>query len=101
MLHSMGKLVRDRIPDIMREQGKVPSVRVIGGEELRKALKNKLVEESLELKEAIDVTSELVDVLEVADAIIEEYGIDREALMELKLKKMESNGAFKKGLYLV
>ena len=44
-----GKLVRDRIPEIIRSTGRTPEVRVLDGEELREALLSKLEEETCEL----------------------------------------------------
>ena len=71
----MSKLVRDRIPDVIRESGREPEVTHVKGEMLRQALKDKLVEEALELKDAENIEEELADVLEVVDAIIDNYGI--------------------------
>lgn len=96
----MGKLVRDRIPVIIRNSGKEADIYRISGEELRKALKEKLVEESLELKETDDIAGELVDVMEVIDAIIESYNIDRDSLELLKLEKYKERGGFKEGFML-
>lgn len=96
----MGKLVRDRIPEIMRREGKTPQVEEIRGEHLRAALKDKLVEESLELRDATDVREELADVIEVAEAIIEAYGIDKIELQAMRRKKREERGGFDKGYYL-
>jgi ABC-type phosphate transport system permease subunit len=72
----VSKLVRDRIPEIMRREGKTPAAEEIAGERLKCALKDKLVEEALELHTADDIREELVDVLEVIDAIVDAYGLD-------------------------
>jgi len=100
----VSKLVRDRIPEIMRREGKTPDVGRVTGERLREALKDKLVEEALELRAAAsaaaDVRAELVDVLEVADAIVDAYGLDRAEIEELKKKKHAERGGFKEGYYL-
>ncbi len=96
----MAKLVRDKVPDIIRLGGREPGVRRIAGEELKKALKEKLIEEANELKEAGDIYEELADVLEVVDAIVENYGLDRENLREHKKKKRDRAGGFKEGYFL-
>ncbi len=96
----MMKLVRDRVPDIIRHSGREPEVRRISGEELKKALKEKLVEEALELKEAGDTYEELADVLEVVDAIVERFGIDRKRLDDVKKKKLGRAGGFTEGFML-
>jgi predicted house-cleaning noncanonical NTP pyrophosphatase (MazG superfamily) len=94
------KLVRDRIPEIMRREGKTPDVGRVSGEQLRAALKDKLVEEALELQASADAQAELVDVLEVVDAIVEAYGFDRAEIEELKKKKCAERGGFKEGYFL-
>ncbi len=96
----MAKLVRDKIPGIIRRSGREPVVRRISGEDLKTALKEKLIEEAIELKGPGDVYEELADVLEVVDAIIERYEIDRQKLDEVKKKKQERAGGFTEGLVL-
>ncbi len=97
----MGKLVRDRIPEIIRQQGRDPVVEYISGERLRQALKDKLVEEASELREAEDIVEELADVQEVLDALIEAYGLDRGALELARADKKAKRGGFSEGLYLI
>ena len=62
-----GKLVRDRIPEIIRASGADPVVRTLTGEELIAALFDKLAEEASELREAgpLDAAEEMADVMEV------------------------------------
>ncbi len=95
------KLVRDKVPDIIRHSGREPDVRRISGEELKDALKEKLIEEARELKESGDVYEELADVLEVVDAIIESHGIDRQKLLDEKGEKLRRAGGFKEGFLLL
>lgn len=96
----MPKLVRDRIPEIIKNSGKTPEIKRVSGQELKDALKDKLMEEAAELKQTGDVASELIDVLEVVDAIIETYGIDRDTLKEMKDRKRAERGGFREGYYL-
>jgi predicted house-cleaning noncanonical NTP pyrophosphatase (MazG superfamily) len=96
----MGKLVRDGIPGIIRQSGREPGARKISGEELKAALKDKLVEEACELRDSDDVYGELVDVLEVVDAIVEEFGLDRAKLEVAKKEKLGRAGGFREGYYL-
>jgi predicted house-cleaning noncanonical NTP pyrophosphatase (MazG superfamily) len=97
----MAKLVRDKVPDIIRRDGREPSVKRVRGDELKGALKEKLVEEALELRGSDDVYEELADVLEVVDAIIARYGVDREKLDDVKKKKLDRAGGFEEGLVLI
>lgn len=96
----MSKLVRDGIPDVIRQSGREPIVSRLSDEELRLALKEKLVEEACELKESDDIYQELADVLEVVDAMIEQYGIDRQKLEKMKNEKHRRVGGFREGYYL-
>ena len=96
----MGKLVRDMVPEIMRQQGKVPVIEQISGERLRRALKDKLVEEAEELRLADDISEELADVQEVIEALIEAYGLDRETIEVVKINKRLLRGDFSKGQFL-
>jgi predicted house-cleaning noncanonical NTP pyrophosphatase (MazG superfamily) len=93
------KLVRDRIPDIIREKGKTPYVHTAVGSELERALWEKLDEEVAEFQESKD-PSEIADVLEVVYAISAFYGIDVHAVEELRKKKKEERGGFEKGIIL-
>ena len=47
------KLVRDKIPQIIREVGKQPFTRKIQGDELRQAIAAKIIEEAYELFKAL------------------------------------------------
>jgi predicted house-cleaning noncanonical NTP pyrophosphatase (MazG superfamily) len=96
----MGKLVRDRIPEIMRQQGQAPVTETISGERLRRALKDKLVEEAEELRHEDDITEELADVLEVIEALIEAYGLDKGAIETVKAEKKLKRGDFSEGQFL-
>jgi predicted house-cleaning noncanonical NTP pyrophosphatase (MazG superfamily) len=96
----MSKLVRDGIPEVIRKSGREPMVSRISGEELKLALKEKLVEEASELKAADDIYEELADVLEVVDAIIILYNIDRQKLENVKNEKNLRVGGFHEGYYL-
>jgi predicted house-cleaning noncanonical NTP pyrophosphatase (MazG superfamily) len=54
------KLVRDKIPDIIRENGGNPRVRVAGPDELEVLLREKIVEEAKEFLFSGD-TEELIE----------------------------------------
>jgi len=97
----VGKLVRDKIPEIMRSEGRNPEVEQISGERLRIALKDKLVEEANELLYAEDITEELADVLEVAEALMIEYRLDPGRVDAVRADKRASRGGFASGRYLI
>jgi predicted house-cleaning noncanonical NTP pyrophosphatase (MazG superfamily) len=97
----MSKLVRDGIPGIIRQDGREPEVRRIAGDQLKAALREKLVEEALELRDSDNLYEELADVLEVVDAIVEAYGLDRGKLEVAKKEKHSRAGGFSEGYYLL
>ena len=87
------KLVRDKIPDIIRRKGELPLVRVAGDDEYWQKLKEKLEEEVAEFLEA-ENEEEMADIIEVLRAICIHRGIDLKRLEEIRRKKAEERGAF-------
>jgi predicted house-cleaning noncanonical NTP pyrophosphatase (MazG superfamily) len=93
------KLVRDKIPEIMREQGKEPVVKPLTGKALKIALREKLVEEVEEFLEG-HKTEELADIIEVAFSIANLKGVSDEELLAVVNEKRESAGRFIEGYRL-
>ncbi|WP_331740607.1 nucleoside triphosphate pyrophosphohydrolase (plasmid) [Streptomyces sp. NBC_00015] len=91
-----GKLVRDRIPQIIREGGAEPVTYVAGPEEYRNRLRDKLGEEVTEFLEADDVRApeELADVLEVVHALAAVLGVDVGQLEKIRESKASERGGF-------
>ncbi|MEU8943395.1 nucleoside triphosphate pyrophosphohydrolase [Streptomyces goshikiensis] len=91
-----GKLVRDRIPQIIRADGAEPEVYVADPAEYRQRLRVKLVEEVSEYMEAdeTDAPEELADVLEVAFALAADLGVDPTQLEKIRAAKAEQRGGF-------
>ena len=92
-----GKLVRDKIPEFMKEQGMSPQTRVLEIGEFQEALKEKLLEEALEVKEATSLealTEELADCLEVLEALARSHGILLSQVHAFRQKKLQSKGGF-------
>ena len=95
---SMRKLVRDKIPDILTRLGKKFRVyNVSDKSELIKYLLDKLDEEVMEFKKALNI-EELVDILEVIDAIVSIMGWNWDDIRDIKEKKLKERGGFSKGL---
>jgi predicted house-cleaning noncanonical NTP pyrophosphatase (MazG superfamily) len=65
-------LVRDRIPEIIRQNGIECEIAVLSEAEYRQALRQKLMEESVEAAEAEgeNLVAELADLYEVIDALM-------------------------------
>lgn len=93
------KLVRDKIPEIIEQDGKKCTVHVLDDEEYIKALDAKLDEELAEYHKAQNV-EELADLLEVLYAAAEARGIAKDELEAVMVKKAENRGQFKEKLFL-
>ncbi|MBR9701670.1 nucleoside triphosphate pyrophosphohydrolase [Candidatus Pacearchaeota archaeon] len=93
------KLVRDRIPEIIRAKGKTPLTHIADEEEYWMKLKEKLREEVGEFLNEDD-KEELADILEVIDAICEFKGFDKDKLESIRKRKSEERGGFKDKIIL-
>ncbi len=103
-IEKRSKLVRDKIPDIIRaNDGNDPHVTVLNNNEYKKALLEKLIEESTE---AADTTTnnhlaeELADIYELLDTIHETFNITKEDTRKTQAIKKEKRGGFRKKYYL-
>ena len=88
------KLVRDRIPEIIKADGKNPITRILPKDEYLQELDTKLNEEVAEYQ-ADKSIEEMADVLEVLFAICEARGYSIEQLMKVKQDKQNKRGGFK------
>jgi predicted house-cleaning noncanonical NTP pyrophosphatase (MazG superfamily) len=90
------KLVRDRIPEIIRQDGRQCGVEVLPEDEYIQALKDKLVEEAQEAAAAgsDDLVKELADLYEVVDALIGACGIDLQVVLAKQEERRQSRGGF-------
>ena len=96
-MHS--KLVSDKIPEIIRSKGEIPNIRVADDQEYWQKLKEKLQEEVDEFfKDSNE--EELIDILEVINAISEFKKFDKEKLELLRKNKAEEKGTFKERIIL-
>ncbi len=97
------KLVRDKIPDIIRKNGEKPITRILDDDEYKEELRHKVVEEAMELRNAKnrdETLKELADVSEAIIALTKTYGFfpaDLEA--EMHTRRLE-RGGFEGRIYL-
>lgn len=96
------KLVRDRIPDIIKKAGRAPIVKKLSGERLTEALYEKLIEEHEEFineKTPSKKIEELADIIEVAIAIAEHFDIKDTELFKIVIQKRNDRGGFSEGFF--
>lgn len=93
------KLVRDKIPDIIRADGKRLKSRVLDDAEHLEALIKKLEEEVAELAEARN-TEELADVYEVLMALAGALKIEPGELEKVRRDKAAERGGFQQKIFL-
>ena len=96
------KLVRDKIPLIIEENGDAFETEILGQKEYEEKLNEKLKEELVEFYSATpeEVVGEIADVLEVLFAIAEMKGITNEEIEYERLRKKEERGGFKERILL-
>lgn len=89
-----GKLVRDKIPQIIRSKGEEPIIGTADTEEYCIRLRDKLREEVEEYLASDNDREELADILEVLYALAEQAGTDQHELEKLRAAKAEKRGGF-------
>ncbi len=98
------KLVRDRIPEIIEKDGSKAEIRILNEEEYKEELIKKIIEEAKEALEARgdkkEFIKEIGDILEIIDALIQIFELDRNEIEKIKKERKESQGGFDKRLFL-
>ena len=93
------KLIRDKIPEIIKQNGSIPITHIADDQEHWRKLKEKLKEEVDEFLKT-STEEELADILEVIYAICDFKKINRQKLELLRKKKAKKRGSFKKKIIL-
>ena len=93
------KLVRDKIPDIIHDQGKGVCFRVLNETELKEYLEKKLDEEVAEFHKSKSA-EELADILEVVAALCNVYAT-YEQVKVMQIDKFLERGGFKRKICLM
>jgi predicted house-cleaning noncanonical NTP pyrophosphatase (MazG superfamily) len=102
-MQEFNKLVRDGIPAKIERAGERALTVSVSGESLLRLLRQKLVEESLEVfgtSNRQELIEELADVREVVDALMSAAQLDSDEVEAAQLKKREARGGFDRGIVL-
>lgn len=97
------KLIRDRIPQIIAQNGGRAKISTLSPPQFRASLKEKLLEEAIELGQAKtrkEILNELADIAELLLALTTEFKIPKKELEATRQKKKKERGGFEKKLYL-
>ena len=93
------KLVRDKIPEIIKTDGAKPVTRILNDKEYLDALIEKLKEEIAEFIEDFSA-EELADIQEVIYALGDAIGKTHRELEIIRTSKADKNGIFRDRIYL-
>lgn len=94
------KLVRDKIPEIIKKSGRTCEYKILGESEVKDALKEKLIEKA-EIFSKRPSEDELSDIYELLGAIIETFEYEPLHIDYLKLQNKESKGSYSKKIFLI
>lgn len=100
------KLIRDRIPEIIRADGREPDVRQVSEDEVRPFVGLKIIEEAFEVFEAFNdgdpakLALELADVLEVMERMMRVHGLNWDDVKALQRERAEARGKFEQNFLL-
>jgi predicted house-cleaning noncanonical NTP pyrophosphatase (MazG superfamily) len=102
--HEFNKLVRDQVPDLIRERGERVTTARLNEEAVIRALRQKLVEEAYEVLDAKDLESvlaELADIREVVDSLIQHLKASDRDVVDQQVEKRTKLGGFEEGVVLL
>lgn len=98
------KLVRDRIPEIIQNNGQSCSARPLKEKEFVEELKKKADEELneyLNSQSDQEAVEELADLLEIVYTLADQHGYSVEDLEEVRRKKERDRGGFQDKIFLI
>lgn len=93
------KLVRDRIPEIIKSDGKICDWETLSDADYLHLLEEKLNEELAEYQQSKSL-EELADLLEVMQAVLKARGWTWEELEQVRAEKAAKRGGFEKKILL-
>lgn len=93
------KLVRDKIPEIIKKDDKTVITEILSNSEYIKLLDEKLNEECAEYQRSKEI-EELADILEVIYAIAKSKDVSVQELERIRKDKVDKHGGFDKKILL-
>jgi diadenosine tetraphosphate (Ap4A) HIT family hydrolase/predicted house-cleaning noncanonical NTP pyrophosphatase (MazG superfamily) len=96
------KLIRDHLPEIMHTHGVTVHHRLMNDEEFIARLKDKILEEAEEVKQASnakEMIEELADLLEVVYALALATGTSLDKIEQQRMEKRKAKGGFDRKVY--
>ncbi|MBJ7960557.1 nucleoside triphosphate pyrophosphohydrolase [Bacillus cereus group sp. N28] len=103
-MQTYNKLIRNKIPQIIKANGKTPTTRILPEDEYIKEICNKTEEE---LNEYLEATTkehkleELSELLELINALAEHEGTTLEEINSICKKKAKERGGFSDRVFLI
>jgi predicted house-cleaning noncanonical NTP pyrophosphatase (MazG superfamily) len=107
LMMEIGKLVRDKIPDILESKDVLYTKRILDKPEFLRELVRKLHEETREVRKAVasakheQIIEELADVSEVIRALAQACGIDPAFVEKTRKYKEIEKGGFEKRVFMM
>lgn len=98
-MRTYNKLVRDKIPEVIKKSGKKCDYIITEKEDYLDLLITKLDEEINEFREDKNL-EELADIMEVLFGLASSLGFSEEDLIRKREEKREERGGFKEGIVL-
>lgn len=98
------KLVRDKIPEIIRQEDKEFTTRILSESEYHNALLDKLREELEELSSSETINQkqqELADLLEIIHAFAKYHDIHFTQIEQARINKRRERGGFDNRIFLI
>ncbi|WP_114556436.1 nucleoside triphosphate pyrophosphohydrolase [Bacillus sp. PF5] len=103
-MSTYNKLIRNKIPQIIKSNGKTPTIRILPEDEYIKEICKKTQEELAEYLEADTKEhklEELSDLLELINALAEYEGTTLKEINNIRTKKAEERGNFSDRVFLI
>ena len=104
MIKAYYKLIRDKIPAILKKKKIKFITKKINKNKINYYLKLKLKEEVYEILEANqeqDIINEIADIYEIIEAILKQYKISNKKVINYKKQKKKLKGGFDKKILLI